>query len=121
MKLNPKIENFISDTLFVDEEKGELLVFLRKLVLNYFPKTSEEIKYGGLVFIIGKRLFCGIFIRKNHVSLEFDYGAEMSDPNKFLEGIGKYRRHLKIRSLDDIKNKNVDFYLKQSLIMKGSN
>ena len=114
MKANPKINDFISDTLFVDEEKGKIIISLQRLVLKTFPKSEEEIKYGGLVFVIDKRLFCGIFLRKNHVSVEFDYDAEMSDPDKFLEGSGKYRRHLKINKLDDIKNKKVEYYLKQS-------
>jgi hypothetical protein len=114
MKANSKISSFINDALFIDEQKGEILITLRKLILKTFPKTGEEIKYGGLVFIIDKRLFCGIFLRKNHMSVEFDYGAEMSDPDKLLEGSGKYRRHLKINNLDDIMNKKVEFYLKQS-------
>ncbi len=114
MKANSKINNFINDTLSVDEQKGEILISLRELILKIFPKTGEEIKYGGLVFIIDKRLFCGIFLRKNHISVEFDYGAEMSDPDKLLEGSGKYRRHLKINNLDDIINKKAEFYLKQS-------
>ena len=82
MKANSKINDFISDTLFVDEKKGEIVISLRELILKTFPKTEEEIKYGGLVFIIDKRLFCGIFLRKNHISVEFDYGAEMSDPDR---------------------------------------
>ena len=114
MKANSKISDFISDTLFVDEKKGEIVISLRELILKTFPRTEEEIKYGGLVFIIEKRLFCGIFLRKNHISVEFDYGAEMSDPDRFLEGSGKYRRHLKINKLDDIKNKKVEYYLRQS-------
>ena len=113
MKANPKINDFISGTLFADEEKGEIIISLKKLVLKTFSKSEEEIKYGGLVFVIDQRLFCGIFLRKNHVSVEFDYGAEMSDPDKFLEGSGKYRRHLKVNNLDDIKNKKVEYYLKQ--------
>lgn len=116
MKTNPKIDDFISDVLLVDEKKGEIVISLRKLILKTFPKSEEEIKYGGLVFIIDKRLFCGIFLRKNHISVEFDSGAEMSDPDRFLEGSGKYRRHLKIKKFDDIKNKNTGYYLRQSFV-----
>ena len=41
MKANPKINDFISDILFVDEKKGEIIVSLRKLILKTFPKTEE--------------------------------------------------------------------------------
>ena len=118
MKANPKINNFIQDILFMDEDKGETVISLRKLVLEITPSAKEEIKYGGLVFVSDKRLFCGIFIRKNHISVEFDRGSEMQDPNNFLEGSGKNRRHLKIFQQEDIKNKKVEYYIKQSIIKR---
>ena len=118
MKANPKINNFIQDILFMDEDKGETVISLRKSVLEITPSAKEEIKYGGLVFASDKRLFCGIFVRKNHISVEFDRGAEMQDPNNFLEGSGKNRRHLKIFQQEDIKNKKVEYYIKQSIIKR---
>jgi len=118
MKTNPKINNFTQDILFMDEDKGETIISLIKLVLEIAPIAKEEIKYGGLVFASDKRLFCGIFVRKNHISVEFDRGAEMQDPNNFLEGSGKNRRHLKIFQQEDIKNKKVEYYIKQSIIKR---
>ena len=118
MKANPKINNFIQDILFMDEDRGETVISLRKSVLEITPSAKEEIKYGGLVFASDKRLFCGIFVRKNHISVEFDRGAEMQDPNNFLEGSGKNRRHLEIFQQEDIKNKKVEYYIKQSIIKR---
>ena len=115
-KANPKIDNFIQDILFIDEKKSDLLICLRKMVLEIKPEAKEEIKYGGLVFIVDTKLICGIFIRKNHISVEFSFGAMMLDPNNCLEGSGKYRRHLKIVDKKDIENKNVEYYVKQSFI-----
>ena len=114
MKANPKINNFIQDILFMDEDKGEIVISLRKVVSKVAPSAKEEIKYGGLVFVSDKRLFCGIFVRKNHISVEFDRGAELRDPDDFLEGSGKNRRHLKILQQEDIKNKKIEYYTKQS-------
>ena len=113
MRANPKINDFIQEILFMDEDKGKIVISLRKLVLEIAPSAKEEIKYGGLVFLIDKRLICGIFIRKNHISVEFAQGAEMQDQNNFLEGSGKYRRHLKIFQQDDVNNKNAEYYIKQ--------
>ena len=114
MKANPEIDNFIQDLLFADEDKGGIAISLRKLVLEIAPSAKEDIKYGGLVFVSDERLFCGIFIRKKHISVEFDRGAEMQDPDNFLEGSGKNRRHLKIFQQEDIKNKKVEYYINQS-------
>ena len=117
MEANPRIDNFIQDLMFTDKDKGEILVSLRELLPKIAPNAKEEIKYGGLVFLSDKRLFCGIFIRKNHISIEFDRGAEMQDPDNFLEGSGTNRRHLKIFQKEDIKNKKVEYYIKQSFTL----
>ncbi|MBN2026869.1 MAG: DUF1801 domain-containing protein [Actinobacteria bacterium] len=113
---DPEIENFISDSLLLDEEKGEIITSLRELVLGAFPQSEEKIKYGGLVFIVDNRLFCGVFPRKDHVSMEFDNGALMSDPHGLLEGGGKHRRHLKLSRLEDIEDKKAGYYLRQSFL-----
>ena len=39
-----EINNFIQDLLFVDEDKGETVISLRKLVLEIAPSAKEEIK-----------------------------------------------------------------------------
>ena len=99
---------------FNDEDKEKTANSLRKLILKIAPQAKEEIKYGGLVFMVNKKLICGIFLRKNHISVEFSFGKEMQDPDTFLEGDGKFRRHLKIFDKKDIKNKKVEYYVKQS-------
>jgi len=101
MEANPRVDKFIQDLMFTDRDKKEILVSLRELLLRIAPNAREEIKYGGLVFLSDKRLFCGIFIRKNHISVEFDRGAEMQDPDNFLEGSGTRRRHLRIFQKED--------------------
>lgn len=109
-----KIEQFLRKSLAVDEEKAGILISIRESILEVCPNASEEIKYGGLVYIIDSDLIAGIFIRKNHVSLEFGFGYKMSDPEHHLEGSGKYRRHLKFKSEHDLLNKNVEYFLKQA-------
>ena len=41
-------------------------------------------------------------------------GAEIQDPDKFLEGSGKNRLHLKLFKQEDIKDEKVEYYVKQS-------
>ena len=52
MKENPKISNFLQDILFMSEDKGEIVISLRKLILEIAPDAKQEIKYGGLVFLL---------------------------------------------------------------------
>jgi hypothetical protein len=60
-------------------------------------------------------MFCGIFSYKKHVSIEFSQGFLMKDPHNFLEGRGKYRRHLKIKTRDEIVKKNLPFFVQQAV------
>jgi len=55
--------------------------------------------------------FCGVFAYKEHVSVEFSHGARIVDPEGFLEGSGKGRRHIKLRCVDDITAKKLAIYL----------
>lgn len=48
--------------------------------------------------------FCWLMPTKNHVNLGFNYGAELPDPNKLLEGTGKLFRHVKIRDAEQLND-----------------
>lgn len=48
--------------------------------------------------------FCWIMPATNHVTLGFNYGAELPDPGKLLEGTGKLFRHFKVKSSADLSN-----------------
>ena len=111
---NVDVQVFLEEIMMVDSEKFEILQNLRKIVFSNFPEANERIMYGGIMFSIEDD-FGGLFVRKNHISFEFSYGANMNDPHKILEGTGKLRRHLKIRSLADIEDKKVEFFVRQSL------
>ena len=111
---NEQVQKFLDEIMKIDEEKFLILQTLREIVFSIYPKTSERLMYGGIMFSLEDD-FGGLFVRKNHVSFEFGSGIHMNDPFKMLEGSGKFRRHLKIRSLSDIEDKKVDFFVKQSL------
>jgi len=91
---------------------------LTALILSIAPEASCVEKYGGLVFTISPgqtaSQFCGIFVYKEHVSLEFSKGAELDDHERVLEGGGKHRRHIKLRELSDICQKRCKDYLRQA-------
>lgn len=111
---NEKVETFLNDLLMFDSDKFELMQKLRNIVFSNYPDTNERMMYGGIMFSL-KDDFGGLFVRKNHISFEFGSGVFMDDPHKILEGTGKLRRHLKIRSLSDINDKTVDFFVKQAI------
>lgn len=111
---NKKVQEFLDEILIVDNEKHIILNAMREIVFENYQATDERMMYGGIMFSLDADDFGGLFVRKNHISFEFTKGFLMKDPNKLLEGKGKFRRHLKIKFLDDVKNKNVDLFVKQA-------
>ncbi len=108
---NNQIDKFLEEIKGQDFGKYEVLTRLRDIVLEVYPSVSETFKYGGIMFSL-KDDFGGLFVSKNHVSFEFTYGYKLASELK-LEGNGKYRRHLKINTLNDTVVENVRVLLRQ--------
>ena len=109
-----KTQNFIDSTKVIDHAKYQILIKLREIVFEHYPKVEEKFMYGGIIFSF-KEDFGGVFVYQNHVSFEFSLGYKFEDAQKLLEGKGKYRRHLKLKSIEDIETKKVDYFVKQSI------
>ena len=107
-----KVQDFISQTMMIDHAKYQVLEDLRKIVFKHFPEVKERVMYGGIMLSLPEDVG-GIFVYKNHVSFEFGNGVNFNDPEKVLEGSGKFRRHLKIKSIEDITEKKADYFIKQ--------
>lgn len=105
-----RIAKLLDDIRLIDPERFELVQALRKIILGLESSITEEVKYGGILFSADKP-FCGIFSYTKHVSLEFGAGASLPDTFKVLEGEGKFRRHIKLASAEDIAAKHVSEYL----------
>lgn len=112
---NIEVQNFLEEINLIDPEKYTSLLELREIIFDAYPQVDERIMYGGIMFSLKSEDFSGLFVRKNHISIEFSNGYKMNDPKRFLEGNGKFRRHLKIRDYSEVKNKNVEYFVKQAL------
>ena len=110
-----KVQYFLDRIMIIDKEKYCTQNAIRENILKIYLKTDERMMYGGIMFSLDTYDYGGLFVRKNHISFEFSKGFMMKDPYKILEGSGKFRRHLKIRSREDIKNKDVTFFIKQAI------
>ena len=84
------------------------------MVKSTFETSAEEVKYGGILFTSGVQ-FALVFSYKAHVTVEFGNGAKITDTFGFLEGSGKGRRHVKLMSVAQIKDKKLAQYLSLAL------
>lgn len=92
-----------------------------ELVLQVCPDAALVPKYGGLMIeaVAGDSAshIGGYFFYAAHMSLEFSKGATFDDPNGVLEGGGQHRRHIKVRSLEDLESKHCREMLAQALAL----
>jgi hypothetical protein len=92
----------------------------RQLIYDILPNVVEVVwvqqKITGFGTGIKKKTehFCWIMPATNHVSLGFNYGAELPDPKSLLEGTGKLFRHIKIKSIEQLSDKDLISLLKYS-------
>ena len=107
-----KVENFVEGTRMLSEEKYQIIMELRKKVSNINSDVKERMMYGGIMFSLAEDLG-GIFAYTKHISFEFGLGFKFRDPDHLLLGKGKFRRHLKIESMNDQAFVKADFYIIQ--------
>ncbi len=111
---NTKVQQLLDDLRVTDSEKYALLQALREVVIGCCPTLSERIMYGGIMFSVSED-FGGLFVYKKHISFEFNQGYRFTDPNAWLEGKGKFRRHIKLVSIGDIERKQVEYFVAQAI------
>ncbi len=81
---------------------------LRKIILKTFPEIKEEMKMG-VPWYDGKFYLVGL---KDSVNLGFSVQGLEKQYADQLKGKGKYMRHLKFKSLEEIDEKNIVKLLK---------
>lgn len=108
---------------FVLSQAEEITNAIDAIIADECPTGGRRPMYGGIVFElepgVHKTMICGHFVYKNHVSIEFGDGFKFEDPNAVLEGKGKYRRHIKLISIDDVESKNVRAMVQQAIALRS--
>ena len=80
---------------------------VRTLVMKTAPGCEEYVSPWKTPAFDSNGPLCVFVSAKEHVSLAFVRGAKLPDPEKLLEGTGKGVRHVKLRSMADVKRPGV--------------
>ncbi len=67
------------------------------------------------MFLKGRHLLGGLFLRKTFVTLDLSFGNELVDEESILEGKGKFRRNVKFREIGDIEAKRAQYFIEQTV------
>ncbi|MDC8757210.1 DUF1801 domain-containing protein [Janthinobacterium fluminis] len=108
-----RVAALLDDIRTLDPALYDVVQAVRATVREVAADATEGVMYGGIMFAADKH-FCGVFAYKEHVSLEFGKGCDLDDPLRLLEGSGKLRRHLKLRSAAELQEKRVRDYVTQA-------
>jgi hypothetical protein len=94
------------------DELCDLALELREFVLQVAPDLAETIAFHSLCYykpgrpygVIGGNV-CGIGARGDCLQMGFMHGAFLPDPDALLQGTGKAKRHIELRSSKDIRRR----------------
>ncbi len=108
-----KVRRLLEDLRITHPDLHAIVQAVRSLAHDATPQCAERVMYGGILFAAPEQ-YCGVFAYSAHVSVEFGKGAELDDPHGVLEGNGKFRRHIKLSTPDDIASKHLKHYIAQA-------
>ena len=85
------------------EETSQLFKTLRALILNHLPSAIEEIDIKGKLtgYLISSGYTGTVFtliLARQWVTLGFNHGASLPDPEGLLEGNGKVHRFIRFQN-----------------------
>jgi hypothetical protein len=101
----------------------ELALAVRKLVLEEAPEATELI-YDAYSAVAAGYSFTGrpsdafihIAAYARWVNLGFNYGSQLKDPQKVLQGTGQWVRHIRIADPADVKNPVLRSFVKSAIV-----
>ncbi|MCG8481221.1 MAG: DUF1801 domain-containing protein [Spirochaetales bacterium] len=117
MKPSPSPESVLAEVELRSPHLAAIVVSLRRALRQMVSIGQERVRYGGLVYGADE---IGVFARTRHVTIEIGNGVDLADPHGVLEGSGRTRRHIVVRSLDDVATKHVLEYVARSIEARGA-
>jgi hypothetical protein len=91
---------------------------LRKLIKSTTSSLKEEVKWGWPCYTSGGKNVCGFMHMRETVNFVLYRGADLKDPDDLIEGTGRSMRHVKLRSLADLRKKAFQSFIKETIRLK---
>lgn len=95
-------------------EHRDIVAELRRLMRKHAPLATESISYG-VPMCRQNRALAVISPTKKGITFAFSRGAEFEDRYGLLEGVGKVSKNVRMKSLEDVNNKTLRYYIAQAL------
>jgi hypothetical protein len=101
LRFNGAVERDPAIDAWLDEHGGELGAMAREWfeVMRGCGDEVREILHDGCpVACLGDAPFGYVNVFTSHVNVGFFHGAALPDPDRLLQGTGKFMRHVKLRA-----------------------
>ena len=98
----------------VEPEFRPVVNAVRSLMKEVAPRAQESISYGMPVYAI-KKPMAWINAGKTGISLGFREGAYFEDKYGLLRGAGKHAKNVRLKTVDDVNQPAIRYYVKQAL------
>ncbi len=104
-----KIGTFDDLLAATDERLRPILHALRQTIRDIHPEACEVVRLGdgAANYGVGPRKmldgYAYVMPQRAWVNLGFYQGVALPDPERLLDGTGAKMRHVKVRSLDDVR------------------
>ena len=95
-------------------EYRDIVELIRKYMREMASDAQECVGYGIPVYK-RNRIFAVISPSKKGITFSFSRGTEFEDKYALLKGVGKVSKHLKFKSVDEVKKGVLRYYIKQAL------
>ncbi|NRA65697.1 MAG: DUF1801 domain-containing protein [Pseudobacteriovorax sp.] len=92
-----------------------LITALRRLVNATAPNLVESSKWTNGVWLKGDLPIIYIHSEPDHIQFGFFAGATFTDPKKILRGKGKFVRHIRVESSEDLDEKAFTTMIRKAL------
>jgi hypothetical protein len=110
---NPTVDEWVQRR--VEPELVPIVDRIRALMREIAPEVEEKVSYNMPAFC-GKHLIIAyITAAKAHITFSFTVGVNFEDKYGKLKGTAKHARYLRYRSVGDIDEKLVKYYVRQAV------
>lgn len=101
------VEEFLSN---FPETIRKIINELRKMAKDAMPKAHEFLYYDAVNYSVNDSptgRICYLSPSQDHVMVGFLFGVHLDDKHHLLQGFGKQARHIKIKTMNDAKNRDL--------------
>jgi hypothetical protein len=113
MKAYASFSDFLRDQ---SSRNQDVIRALRTFVKRRAPQLQESVKWGNGCWVQGKVPIAYLYSAPDYVQFGFFRGSALKDPNRLLNGKGKFVRHIKVRRRADIDERAFDALLRQAVV-----